>query len=94
MCVHGRQHGGVPIRHYRGLVTLGTKSGSGRVYEVGARLAVGGLHVDVLSGRGMLRHFKVTLGWRNGTGHLGGVTVCLGAAFLSALPRFPGRVPG
>lgn len=70
MCVHGRQHLGAPIRYYRGLVSLGTKPGSGRVYEIDTRLVVGGLRVDVLLGRDILRHFKVTLDWIGGVGHL------------------------
>lgn len=70
LCVHGRQHSGVPIQYYRGLVTLGTKPGSGRVYEIDTRLVVGGLLVDVLLGRDILRHFKVTLDWKGGTGYL------------------------
>ncbi|RNJ72258.1 MAG: hypothetical protein EB832_04125 [Thaumarchaeota archaeon S14] len=70
MCVHGKKHRGAPVQYYRGLVSLGTKSGSGTVYEIDVRPVVGGLHVDVVHGRDILRHFKVTLNWRDGTGML------------------------
>ena len=53
-----------------GLVSLGPKSRSGTVYEIDVHPVVGGLHVDVVLGRDILRHFKVTLNWRDGTGML------------------------
>jgi len=70
MCVHGKKRRGAAVQYYRGLVTVGTKSGSGTVYEIDVRPTVGGLRVDVVLGRDVLRHFRVTLDWRNGTGSL------------------------
>lgn len=58
------------MRYYRGLITLGAKSGSGTVYEIDTRPVVGGMRVDVVLGRDVLRHFKVTLNWRDGEGFL------------------------
>jgi len=68
MCIHGKKHRGTPVRYYRGVITVGTKSGNGLVYEIDTRPVVGGVHVDVVLGRDVLRHFKVTLNWRDGTG--------------------------
>lgn len=72
MCVHGKKRRGTPAQYYRGLVTVGTKSGNGTVCEIDVRPTVGGMRVDVVLGRDVLRHFRVTLDWRAGAGFLEG----------------------
>ncbi|MDD9825542.1 MAG: hypothetical protein OXU86_02015 [Thaumarchaeota archaeon] len=70
MCIHGMLHKDARLTAYRGLLTLGTRSGSGTVYEIDARLAVGGLSVGAVLGRDVLRNFNVALNWLDGTGFL------------------------
>jgi len=68
MCIHGVIHKDLKTRSYHGMVTLGTKSGSGIVYETVAPLVVGGQRVDAVLGRDILCNFNVSLCWKDGTG--------------------------
>lgn len=70
MRIRGKGHRKAAVRCYRGTITVGTKSGSGIVYALDVRPTVDGMRVDAVLGRDVLRHFKVTLDWRNGTGIL------------------------
>jgi len=70
MCVHGILHKDLKLIAYKGMLTLGTKSGSGTVYEINASLAVGGLRIGAVLGRDVLRNFNVALNWLDGTGFL------------------------
>ncbi|MDD9809306.1 MAG: hypothetical protein OXU25_05680 [Thaumarchaeota archaeon] len=63
-------HKGARLTAYRGLPALGTRSGSGTVYEIDARLAVGGLGVGAVLGRDVLRNFNVAPNWPGATGFL------------------------
>jgi len=72
MCVHGQNHAGIATSSYRGKVTLGARSGTETVYEIDARLVVGGRSVGAVLGRDVLQNFDVGLNWRSGTGFLEG----------------------
>ncbi|RNJ71308.1 MAG: hypothetical protein EB833_06605 [Thaumarchaeota archaeon S13] len=70
LCVHGQSHAGIETRSYHGTITLGTGSGSGKVYAIDARLAAGDQSVGAVLGRDILRNFNVSLYWKNGIGFL------------------------
>lgn len=70
MCVHGKAHRQIDVKRYRGTVIVGTKTGSGLVYELDVRPSVMGLRADAVLGRDVLRNFDAGLGWRAGTGFL------------------------
>ena len=70
MCIHGKGHRKIDVRCYRGVIVVGTKAGSGTVYALDVRPTVNGMRVDAVLGRDILRHFRVTLDWRDGTGWL------------------------
>ena len=70
MRIHGKGHRKIDARRYRGVIVVGTKAGSGTVYSLDVRPTVNGMRVDAVLGRDILRHFRVTLDWRDGTGWL------------------------
>lgn len=70
MCIHGKSHRKADVMCYRGVIVVGTRAGSGTVYALDVRPSVAGLRVDAVLGRDILRHFRVTLDWRDGTGWL------------------------
>lgn len=72
MCIHGKSHTKISVPRYRGTIAVGTKSGSGTVYEINVRPVVAGLRADVIVGCDVLQHFRMTLDWVNGTGFLEG----------------------
>lgn len=70
--VHGKSHAKIKVPYYRGTITVGTRPGNGTVYGINVRPAVAGLRADVIVGYDVLRHFRLTLDWVNGTGFLEG----------------------
>lgn len=72
MCIHGKSHTKISVPYYRGTIVVGTKSGSGTIYEINVRPAVVGLRTDVIVDYDVLQYFSMTLDWVNGTGFLEG----------------------
>lgn len=70
MRIHGKSHRKFSVKCYRGMVVVGTKTGCGTVYALDVSPSVAGLRVDAVLGRDILRHFRVTLDWKGGTGWL------------------------